>query len=107
MLRFALALLLSALVLAACATFGQPTAEPRDGGGNSTKVDEQTPNGGTRTYAQGVLKVGETVTCGPGGIGAAVPAAGEGVHGVFDGVNPSSIDVVHKKSGVVIVRCGI
>jgi hypothetical protein len=105
MRRIAL-VLLSVLVLAACATSGQQTADRPGGGGNDTKVDEQMPNGDTRTYEPGVLKVGETVTCVPGGIGAAVPAPGEGVHGVFDGLNSASIDVVHYKSGVVIVRCG-
>jgi hypothetical protein len=98
--------LIAVILVAACASSGQRTTEPHGADPSNLKVDQQLPLIGTRTFAPGALQFGDTVRCGRRGMAAAVPAAGEGVNAVADGVTFSStIDIVHKESGIVVVRC--
>jgi len=92
------------LLSAACSASKQEIADSRPAAG---KQEAQIDHIGAPTFAPGVLEVGDVVKCGHDGVAAAVPARGEGVNVVFDGLKSSTIDIVHEKNGVVVVRCSL
>jgi hypothetical protein len=104
-MRRALLALLLVLLFAACGASGQKATTPHPAGGNQEGL--QLERVGAPTFAPGVLRVGDVVRCGPRGAAASVPARGESVIAVFDGLNSSTIEVDHKKSGVIVVRCSV
>jgi hypothetical protein len=93
------------LLLAACSASGREGGDGTPGVGNHQEV--RMTRVGAPTFGPGILKTGDLVRCGPDGVAAAVPARGEGVNGVFDGRRSSTIDIVHRKNGVVVVRCSL
>jgi hypothetical protein len=104
MRRIAFALVF-VLLLAACSASEREGRDGARGVGNHQKV--RMTRVGAPTFGAGILKTGDLVRCGPDGVAAAVPARGEGVNGVFDGRRSSTIDIVHRKNGVVVVRCSL